>query len=79
MKKQILSIGKALNKAEQKTILGGALGGCETDADCEGDPNQPKWCFNEHCRAVCDGVPCTNTDYCEHPYNDPNLNMCGPL
>ena len=34
MKKQILGIGKALNKAEQKQINGGA-GGCNTLQQCE--------------------------------------------
>ena len=38
MKKQILSIGKALNKTEQKSIKGGFGGGgygeCTTDCDC---------------------------------------------
>ncbi len=35
MKKQILNIGNALNKAEQKSINGGAGGGCATKAECK--------------------------------------------
>ncbi len=34
MKKQILNLGKALNKAEQKTINGGGPGGCYTHQEC---------------------------------------------
>jgi hypothetical protein len=31
MKKQILNLGKALNKAEQKQIIGGVAGPCSTE------------------------------------------------
>ena len=50
MKKQILNIGKALSRAEQKKVFGGNItyegGGhcdheCTTDADCT-DPSWPK-------------------------------------
>ncbi len=34
MKKQILNLGKALNKTEQKTINGGGHGGCWVNEDC---------------------------------------------
>ena len=34
MKKSILNLGKALNKAEQQTINGGNGGYCRTNKDC---------------------------------------------
>ena len=36
MKKQILNLGKALNKAEQKSINGGAHTYCEEHNECPG-------------------------------------------
>ncbi|MDE1207240.1 hypothetical protein CSC81_01720 [Tenacibaculum discolor] len=40
MKKQILNIGKLLNKTEQKQVKGGAPRFCQCDSDCG---------FNSHC------------------------------
>ena len=57
MKKQILSIGKALNRAEQKSINGGSLGGtCK--ALCPG--KKPAICSGESCVAK-DGFGCYTT------------------
>ena len=55
MKKQILNVGNALSKAEQKTIQGGGLinagqGGCFSDADCCHYPNTQSYgylCYDE--------------------------------
>ena len=39
MKKQILNLGKALNKAERKSINGGSAGiFCKRDSDCASIP-----------------------------------------
>ena len=49
MKKQILNIGKTLNKVEQKSILGGLGSIAECSSDCPGDEDPVK----------CDGPSCT--------------------
>ncbi|MEO9571153.1 MAG: hypothetical protein ABJH82_12490 [Polaribacter sp.] len=55
MKKQILNIGKALNKAEQKSINGGIGGGpffgenCDTSHDCNFTNTVPSVC----CSGIC--------------------------
>ena len=49
MKKSILNLGKALNKAEQKSINGG-WDPCRTTAECQemsGDPYAI--CWNKQC------------------------------
>ena len=65
MKKQILNLGKALNKAEQRLIHGGiANDECGSDMDC--DPGF--WCDSTGaCRAICNGVYCTSATSCNHP------------
>jgi len=58
MKKHILNIGKALNKAEQKQITGGCNPGlgnagcpCDDEIDCItiGDPFAPWICIQGFC------------------------------
>jgi hypothetical protein len=45
MKKQILNLGKALSKAEQKQINGGYAPECISDEDCnQGMNNQDSYC-----------------------------------
>jgi len=52
MKKQILNLGKALNKGEQKSINGGGYGSCLTENDCRLHPlysGGPVDCVNGSC------------------------------
>jgi len=51
MKKEILNIGKALNKAEQQKVSGGGKTFCNTDQDCCGVGN-PLYQY------VCNGIVC---------------------
>lgn len=51
MKKEILNIGKALNKAEQKIINGGGKTFCNNDTDCCGIGN-PLYQYE------CNGIVC---------------------
>ncbi|MDC1162274.1 hypothetical protein OAT18_02410 [Tenacibaculum sp.] len=39
MKKSILNLGKALNRAEQQEITGGKVYRCNTNPDCPPSPN----------------------------------------
>jgi hypothetical protein len=63
MKKQILNIGKALSRAEQKEVFGGNLtyegdeckDECTTDADCT-DPSWPK-CITFEMTETCPDSP----------------------
>ncbi|GEM_PF-3254908 len=53
MKKQILKIGNALSKAEQKTVQGGfgRTGACTTDSDCCHFPHNASYgylCYDQH-------------------------------
>ncbi|MFY0629885.1 MAG: hypothetical protein JXR05_05850 [Flavobacteriaceae bacterium] len=58
MKKQILNIGKALNKAEQKTINGGGRP-CQDMCDWSG------WEIADWCRtAACGLGQCLPNGYC---------------
>ena len=75
MKKQILNLGKALNKAEQKQINGGYISECFSDNDCGLVPNM--YCTERgFCRAICNGVQCPNTNICE--VNSSGDEMCFP-
>ena len=51
MKKEILNIGKSLNKIEQKQIHGGGKTLCSTDFDC---------CYigNPAYEYICNGIVC---------------------
>jgi len=51
MKKQILNLGKSLNKAEQKTINGGGGAGCLYDYECK--PGHGCCFVNPHDDGVC--------------------------
>ncbi len=53
MKKQILKIGSALSKAEQKSVQGGGFGkaACFSDSDCCHFPHNSSYgylCYNQH-------------------------------
>ena len=82
MKKQILTLGKALNRAEQKEVIGGdhvypvypfhLVPG----SGCGEDPNEGGMTYAE-CVATCPGgnqgacVPCSATLYtCDYRFND---------
>jgi len=52
MKKQILNIGKALNKAEQKSIFGGTSTVCESDF-YNGGPDCPCDCYYDPMVDLC--------------------------
>ncbi|MDY8135573.1 hypothetical protein [Aquimarina sp. 2201CG5-10] len=52
MKKRILKIGRALGKAEQRLIYGGAIAAADCMAECNDGP--PVFCF---------GTSCSATDY----------------
>ncbi len=73
MKKQILNLGKALNKAEQKQINGGYMGQCLSNEDCD---------FNEICdvpSAVCfdPNNPFYDPFGCDvNPYTNPHRIGC---
>ena len=68
MKKQILNLGKALNKAEQKQINGGYAPECLSDEDCDQDSHcdlSKALCINpntdpEDDNFGCDPNPFTN-------------------
>ena len=72
MKKQILNLGKALSKAEQKVIHGGNLeedgwctetGQCQLDSECPDAIPFMGEAKKGYCRAVtCDGDP---RKYCD--------------
>ena len=54
MKKQILNLGKALSKIEQKSINGGQGDECETARECllRNGPGKLPWeCVNGYCVA----------------------------
>ena len=68
MKKQILNLGKALNKAEQKEINGGVARFCVCDSDC-GSGNH---CCSGRCYVAygpgyptntCPPQPCNDLDW----------------
>ena len=61
MKKQILNLGKALNKAEQRNVFGGYEAECESDFDCMSG----MWCNEDVCRAVCNGIQCEHAVRCD--------------
>ena len=51
MKKQILKIGNALTKAEQKSIRGGFVGECTNDSECCHYPHTQSYgylCYDAH-------------------------------
>ncbi|MDC1162267.1 hypothetical protein OAT18_02375 [Tenacibaculum sp.] len=57
MKKSILNLGKALNKAEQQIINGGGKGGCRKDSEC----SKNYCCVDRRCivgpfQETCSGV-----------------------
>ena len=60
MKKQILNLGKALNKAEQRNVFGGYEAECDSDMDCDSG----MWCNEDTCRAICEGVYCQTAVTC---------------
>jgi hypothetical protein len=75
MKKQILNIGKALSRAEQKQVFGGRVleegggsGFCDTSGQCSTDSECPDSTFmgraqKGYCKSVaCDGDP---RKYCD--------------
>ena len=55
MKKQILNIGKALNKAEQKEVNGGSTRWCQSDSHC----GNQEWCCQGACKRRDQVVPGT--------------------
>jgi hypothetical protein len=71
MKKQILNIGKALSRAEQKEVFGGLMlsdGWCDESGQCSTDSECPDSTFmgetkTGYCKSVaCDGDP---RKYCD--------------
>ncbi len=71
MKKQILNLGKALNKAEQKQINGGRMdegwcvetGQCSSDSQCPDSTPFMGQTKKGYCKSVsCDGDP---RKYCD--------------
>ena len=69
MKKQILNLGKALNKVEQKEINGGSPTWCQADNQC----GSSQWCCQGVCRTrsqVAPGTcPSMDGDQIEVPSN----------
>jgi len=66
MKKSILNLGKALNKAQQQAINGGTRGcasSCSTDEDCNPTPGQITGCVYA-CIQFMGGVCVYDTQTC---------------
>ena len=69
MKKQILNLGKALNKAEQKQINGGYMPECYTNEDC----NQGEVCHLSSATCFDPNTPLYDGLGCDtNPFTNPS-------